>query len=1601
MSLQNNNKQQNLYTEDLIDQYLIDTIIDYSPKHKEDTYSFHNYIYSPHTIDRYISDRKLYYNFNHGKNIDLSISKLHKQNIKQNNKNKKHHFKTLFFKMKKKLTTKFNIKEGELAYCHNIVDYSSQPLYNHVLDCENQLINSFSEFTIQSFEFDSENLNNQLSKISNLFKENDWSLKLIEDIITLYILIDKALKSDNVNTDILFALTTFTKLRCNSSLLNCIFLQNLVSKYNQIFSNTTNCTEIQSFESTISDMRNLLGKYDSIKDSEFFKKIYKLIMYSMSLSIFDKLGITFTNIGYSTFEAEALKKKYTNRSDLIYTILDTFLFLCERGFQILKTGDYERIFHSANTYSDFHDQYLILKRQSVLLTNPEAHGFKESTFRANLDDSIEKGESIYKHCQKLSNADKRFVSNMLNELLMIRCDLCTKRAAREHRKAPFSVLVFGESGIGKSTIKDIIFNQYAKIKNLENDPSYCYTRNAVANFWDGFTTSQWAIILDDIAAINPNKAPNGDPSMMELIQLINSVPFVPDQADLSNKGRTPVKCELVIATTNVKNLNAYHYFSHPSAVQRRLPWIITPSVKPEFANNDGTLDSNKTHYVEGEYPDYWIWKVEKVSTRKTTDAQKIALTEIILECDSIIEFLKWFNGAVINFDKNQDLVQKSVNSLRNIEICNVCFLPISNCDCNVESAVVYDLIYRFCRNFCIIYIIDYIFRICYLLYFFTVEEILFSFFGHYMWFSLLKFKLEKTIGLRNWMNYQKFRINRIGRKIRDNIGHPAFLLTTASVLVSILSIYKVLNSFKKNSSTSDNIGTKPEPINDERENVWYKNDFQLSEFEISRSTSSSKGLNRDKFVNMISKNLISFKIFTNPGKSISGKATCLKGQLYMTNNHNIPNCDNPLKCEIVSSNCKDGVNSNIMIKLSEKQIYRDERHDLAIFIIPNLPPGKDITPYFALDDIDIKTRGFQLHRQHNGSILQQNLNCISKKGWNVKPTPGFIGEIWSSKIDGGTINGDCGSLMIGETSRGYIILGFHVLASTIMKTVGSININYNDIKDERFMQDFNIQSNVPRISSESVHRELINLHPKSVFRYIDSGSAMVYGSFAGFRPKHKSSVEISPMASFLSNYNYKIKYGPPVMETWEPWHIAAVDMVKPIYDIDYGVVEICKESFLNDIFKEIKDLSTVQVYDDFTTINGALGVSYVDKINRNTSAGNPWKKSKKYFMYSIPEKFGLCDAVDVNQEIKDNVNNIIKDYSEGKRAMPNFCAHLKDEPVSFKKIKMKKTRVFTGAPLDFTIVVRKYLLSTIRLIQNNRTTFESAPGTIAQSLEWEQLYKYITKFGSHRIVAGDYKSFDKKMSPVFVKAAFDILYEICKKSGNYTEEDLLVVKGISQDITFPLVDYNGDLVQFFGTNPSGHPLTVIINGLVNCLYMRYAYYKLNPNKETFSFKDNVALMTYGDDNIMSVSKNIDWYDHTLISKKFSDMGIIYTMADKEAKSIPFVSLEETSFLKRTWRFDDDLKVHLAPLEHESIEKMLMIWCRSKSISAEEQCIAVITSAVREYFFYGKIIFNSKRDMLIKLASSLKLEDWVHENVFPTWDQLVSEFYKNSQHCLNN
>jgi len=1408
---------------------------------------------------------------------------------------------------------------------------------------------------------------------------------LIDHAEQAYVFLDiLARRKENESFKSLISFATFTlfKMRYKGSL--CVKAITQAKLYiNKLFPDDE--VEIQSND-VLKQARGLLTAWKNIQRSPLLEKIYKCICYCLSFSLFESVGVSMDSLNYSKLEQSIMKKKFYNKTDFAYVLCDTLLFIVERGYQVYKTGDVNTIFHCGGTYKDIFEKCELLIRQSRLITDPEAHGFTESEFRSNLDDTIEKLQSVTKHATLLEKYERDFAKSKLDEMLMVRDDLTTRQQGRKSRKAPFGVLLYGDSGIGKSFITEMLCIFFATYVGLGLDSSYRYTRNPKAKYWDGYVSSCHTIILDDVACERPTL--NDTSSVDEILQIMNNAAFCPDQAALQDKGRTPMRAKLVVATTNRKDLNAHHYFTTPSAVQRRFPYIITPKVREEFLDVRGMLDSSKVPDIA--YPDCWTWTVDLVKPvpiDERKSVQSVADLERVLDNVDGRAFFTWYKDAIDQFQNSQKRFSNSVKRLQESRNCACCQLPETYCH-NVQSDG------RRKPRFLDIWSNDYVYAFwlicayyytcfkCFVMCRSTARE----------WSSFIR----RHCTLRTW----EF----LGDRVSQKIGHPKIFAGFA-LLISAGSLVAWLMKYEKQSNdrVSENIGKVPMKELNGRENVWYKNEYDLSPASFSRPSSSSKSMSFSSFLQKLSQNCCSFTVDTYAGSQQErpGKMFCLGGHVYLTNNHNLPTLENGTMMRVIETVRSSGVNCNFEFVVSEKDVVRFPEKDIALVTLRQKPPKKCMMDYVIATKYDGKCDGAYVIRREDGGVDYNNVKAMSL----VKKVPlkgiGLVDVVYGTP-DKRTQVGDCGSILVADTGYGYAIIGIHFALCDNVNRSLALALDGEFIRREFVkLSSFTVESgDLDLITSESCERKLGDLHKKSCFRYLKDGYASVYGSFSDFRGKGKSAVVNTPMSYELSNHGYKIKFTKPEMKSWIPWHIAAKDLVRPVNKFDSSILDLCVKSYINDITRNMEKMENISdmlmVLDNFTAINGAQ-VAYIDKINRNTSAGNPWKKSKRYFMESCEPQHGMLDPVKVDDEIMDRVDKIITCYQGGRCAHPNFCAHLKDEPVSFKKASVGKTRVFTGAPFDWTIVVRKYLLSFTRLVQNERYAFESGPGTIAQSLEWQGLYEYIFKHGDDRIIAGDYKAFDKRMSPMEILAAFDVIIHFCEQSGNYTEEDIRVIRCIAEDTAFPLVDYNGDLVEFHGSNPSGNPLTVILNSLVNCLRMRYVYFLLNPNDDVHTFKDNVSLMTYGDDNIMSVREGCDWYNHTAISKKFNELGIEYTMADKEAESVPYIQIKDASFLKRTWRFDEELGCYVAPLDHESIEKMLMVWNRSKSISEGAQAIAVIESALGEYFFYGREVYDDKLELMKNLVKKLEYTSYASDVTFLNFDELVNRFKKCSKH----
>jgi hypothetical protein len=827
-------------------------------------------------------------------------------------------------------------------------------------------------------------------------------------------------------------------------------------------------------------------------------------------------------------------------------------------------------------------------------------------------------------------------------------------------------------------------------------------------------------------------------------------------------------------------------------------------------------------------------------------------------------------------------------------------------------------------------------------------------------------------------------------------------------LVSVGILFSKFGCKKFEKQTLEEFG---KPVTKERTDdidMWANRDIGLTKFDVSNKTLSNKNISIEEFDSIIQSNLFNFHMrFEKDGHYYTNKnrALALGGYVYLLNNHSVPSGIFELK--MIKNPITEGVSSNIDgITVDPSMVIRFPEKDVAVILIKNYNTRKNISDWFCSPSLKGLHKAYYLGRDSSGNLVRNLVANVTHVKNSNFPEMNLECESWFGNSSIQTIQGDCGSILVARTPLGPTILGIHFLGGLRggKNMVSAIKLDKIFI-ESLLKYDFPIiEPNGVNLNSESsINRNLCDLHPKSIFRYLDTGSVNLYGSMSGFKKGVKSLVCDTLMRESMEKRGYVTDFVKPPLSGYKPWRCAGLDLVNPVVKFNQGILKTVTQNYIFQILDGLdsEDLEHVHVIDMFTAINGAQGVKFVDKIKRNTSAGFPFDKSKRFFLIDIPPERDLQEPVDVSDEIKARIDIMLDNYKKGIRNNPIFKSSLKDEPIKKSKAEQGKVRVFNGSPLDFTIITRMFTLMFVALVQSHNLLFECCPGVNVFSSQWEDLYHHLTYFNQHNIIAGDYKAYDKRMGSIMISAAFDVILAVCE-AANYTEVELKILKGICVDTCFSWNDFNGDLVEFFGSMPSGHSLTTVLNSIVGALYIRYVFYVACPfEKDVYlkNFRKYVRAAFYGDDNIMNVHDSIsDWFNHSVIVRHMAEVGIEYTMADKTSESRPFVHISEAEFLKRS--FVEYENFIFAPLNEASIIKSLMICTKSQSISFEHQCVEIIKSAGREYFMYGREKFYKMQQLLKDLVLENNLLPYVDDYTFLDFEEIMDDYISTSKRIMH-
>ncbi len=595
----------------------------------------------------------------------------------------------------------------------------------------------------------------------------------------------------------------------------------------------------------------------------------------------------------------------------------------------------------------------------------------------------------------------------------------------------------------------------------------------------------------------------------------------------------------------------------------------------------------------------------------------------------------------------------------------------------------------------------------------------------------------------------------------------------------------------------------------------------------------------------------------------------------------------------------------------------------------------------------------------------------------------FMGSYYDLPVE--TQAGMCMSPVISD-AKGSMIMGFHLggkgkLGGCGTLTIDQVNLAISELSSvDGVVLSASCGDLVPHMGDfpmETFGKSIFEgaeIHPKSAVNFLTEGACIdVYGKTSGKATPH-SNVSPTMMSDAVEEvFGVPQKWGAPKMKgkgryPYQATLVHAAVPSLPIGSVLAKSVRSIKE-LTTGLKQKIPELFDAKPLSRVATVCGLTGVKFIDPMNFSSSPGFPLSGSKHPLLVELDPK----DYPEIGKprtfvpEVWKEFEKIVAILRDGKRCYMIWKSCLKDEPTKLTK---DKIRVFQSAPLVLQLLIRMYFLPIVRIIQMNPILYECAVGVNAEGLEWEELWEAAMSKGKERVLAGDYSKYDVRMPAQVTIAAFDILIDIAEKCDGYTANDIHLMKMVVNEVVYPVMAYNGDLVQLFGTNPSGQNLTVIINSLVNSLLLRSCFFTIYPER---NFKENCSFLTYGDDVIGTVSGACGKFTHITYAEWLSEHDMKFTMPDKESTPTHYMTENEVDFLKRKCVFNEDLGRKVGLLSEDSIFKRLHAHLLSKELTLPMHSAQNIESSLHDWFYYGRDVFEDRRSKLRLVAQKCEIE----------------------------
>lgn len=1455
-----------------------------------------------------------------------------------------------------------------------------------------------------------------------------------------------------------------------------------------IFEQQAGLPEDASWLNAIPSLRE---NWEGVRNAPLFDKISAMITVAASVGLCSVTNLNWSAKGVDLFRVGTINKHHT-AIDLVGAVLDTIICFIEGGYECFRIGSFVPLLFTNDDSKELDALYfpLLELHEHAMVFNLHAKPVKirgevrtinDIEYSQLLEEALHLADRAYRSAK--GTWQQGYLEKRREVLHRNRAAYQAKRIDGSMRFAPFTIYLWGDSGVGKSTVSQVMMSDCLQASGANPDPKGVAIIKESDKYDSTLKGDTVGIFFDDMGNTKVDfldKAPTE-----RIIDINNNMITYANKADLHEKGKVEIRPRVFVITSNAPLANHGRLGSiKPFSIIRRADIHIEVHVKKDYALPDKRLDSKK---VLSDFPDSSlvndVWDLHLYVPRDNahggngncligahgkTDPHILGIREALKHVTSMCQE---------HFCNQRKLISKGEGLVLSRRYCKHCNLAHDICECiTIDDKVVCELCqcietedgtsccakhygnqasceesFDFVRTqfesigwktnqfLALIpdwmisnYIIDHAYVFCHCQEFMryecsarytTVLSLL------CIWFVTISLTMVSNVGAPiahqllalpppdYWIATRPFEVALI-----THVCHALlqiFIVLVWEAVLAVMFYYsllarwrdsKLIELARRRDLTSDlfksirhsklvqfisfciiakglyslvmmfrgalavqQSALAPSNVEEIAKRDSEENPWASAVAEELHVSDKALTMTHDQVLAKVRKNLC-HGTFVENGFQQSCDLLGLGGNIFLLPFHLFKNRKDMRA--LITRKDPDQLNSTFRAMISVNYIVPIPGKDLCVASITSMGVFEDILHLFP-EAITASGSATFLYKDAKGEISEDNIRLNYVKN----SESGGSGFTYDLPYD--TFTGLCMGVAVARYARNCIAC-VHLRGIPKTPKGKGLTVLKKELEDAIATAHKTWKGAFPSVSNgtfplQRYEKQVLvsqDVHQKSPVNYMPRGSTIEFLGQGGTRITHTNSkVCVLPISDTVAQMTgVEREHGAPKFHRTRMWQASLAHSANPSAGIEGSLLEMAYSDYVNHLTAKFNEpefekwvRSELSPMTDMETLCGKDGKRFIDAVKKGTSKGFPLTGPKRDMIELLdpvdyPEF--QCPAV-ADPMIIAEMRTMEDTLLSGERCYSIFKACVKDEPTKLDK---EKVRVFQAADWATQLLVRKYYLPLARMLSLFPLDSECAVGVNAQGPEWDQLARFMRQFGSDRILAGDYSKYDLRMPAQLINAAFAALIEIADKCGRYSATDLKIMKGIATEIAYSCVAYNGDIIIHSGSNPSGHNLTVYINCIVNSLQLRCAYFHLWPNSSTPEpFRDNCAIMTYGDDVKGSVRPGYDWFNHISYANFLRERDMVFTMPDKESIPTEYMEDSDADFLKRHNIFNEDTGMIHGALDEASIFKSLHVVLESKVASFEDQCISNVDGALREWWQHGREVYETRRSQMNKVA----------------------------------